>query len=221
MRELIIISEGYTEEEFAINSIRPYFNQHGIYSVTPIRVTSSPGFKGGLLRGSYRKLRNDAVHYINEANDVIVTTLIDYYHLPSDFPEYELAMSKVSLMDKINHLEDAIKRDIDNYRFIPYIQLHEFEALLFTKMDGFKGLPDVSAAQLITLENILNEFENPELINDGVETAPSKRLLKIIPGYQKKLYGSYIPLVNGFDSILTTCPRFNNWIETLLTKMKT
>ncbi|HTB99916.1 MAG TPA: DUF4276 family protein [Ferruginibacter sp.] len=201
MRELIIIAEGGTEEDFAINSIRPYFNQHGIHSVTPIQVTMGSGSRGGLLKGSYRKLKKDALRYLR-ADDVIVTTLIDYYHLPSDFPEYELAMSKVSLMDKINHLEDAIKRDIDNYRFIPYIQLHEFEALLFTKIDGFKGLPDVSAAQLTTLENILNEFENPELINNGVETAPSKRLLNIIPGYQKKLYGSYIPLVNGFDSIL-------------------
>lgn len=221
MRELIIIAEGYTEEEFIKNSVRPYFQQQEIYTVTPIRVTSSPGHKGGLPKGSYNKLENDAKRYLRQMDDVIVTTLIDYYHMPADFPEYTEAMQIHNVTGRIKHLEEAMYRSVNHDRFIPYIQMHEFEALLFAKMDGFNELPDITPSQLTKLKNTIEAHDTPEKINDGENTSPSKRLITIIPNYQKKLFGSYIPLVNGFDSILSSCPRFHAWIDTLIQRMKT
>ena len=220
MRELIIIAEGYTEEEFIKNSIRPYMNQQGIYTVTPIRVTSSHGFKGGLRKGSFQKLKNDALRYLRQTDDVIVSTLIDFYHLPTDFPEYAEALAKPQIENKIFHLEEAMGRSINHNRFVPYIQMHEYEALLFAKLDGFKEIPDITPQQITILKNAIEQHANPELINDGQETSPSRRLINTIPSYRKKLFGSFIPLVNGFDSILESCPRFNAWIQVLVQRMQ-
>ncbi|MEO6166681.1 MAG: DUF4276 family protein, partial [Chitinophagales bacterium] len=220
MRELIIIAEGYTEEEFIKNSVRPFMNKHGIHSITPIRVTSSPGFKGGLRKGSFQKLKNDALRYLKQNSDVIVSTLIDFYHLPTDFPEYTEAFMRPQIENKILHLETAMGRSINHNRFVPYIQMHEYEALLFAKLDGFKEIPDITPEQIITLKNIIDQHASPEMINDGDKTSPSRRLLNIIPSYRKKLFGSYIPLVNGFDSILESCPRFNAWIQVLIQRMQ-
>jgi hypothetical protein len=215
IRELIIIAEGYSEEEFVKNLIRPYLNQFGIVSVTPIKVSSGPGLKGGIRKGSYSKLRKDAQRYLLETNDTLVTTFIDYYHLPKDFPGYSEAMIKNPTIERIKYLENAMKDDISPRRFIPYIQMHEFEALLFTDIRGFKELPEVNSNHLDKIQEILNVYQNPEEINDGNDTSPSNRLINIIKSYNKILYGSYIPLVNGFNTILQKCPRFNQWIENL------
>jgi hypothetical protein len=116
-------------------------------------------------------------------------------------------------------LEDACLEDIGDNRFIPYIQLHEFEGLLFTDTKGFKSLPDITTTGIQELTDIVDSFPNPELINEGKDTAPSKRLMKLIPSYQKPLYGNFIALENDFNSILSKCPRFKAWIDVIIERM--
>jgi hypothetical protein len=219
MRELIIIAEGHTEFEFINKCISPYLNNFGILSVKPILISSSPGHKGGIRKGSYQKLKFDVHRYLKQMKDVLVTTLIDYYRLPPEFPGYTEAVKKTLCTEKALCLEQAMDSDINDKRFIPYIQMHEFEALLFTKLDGFRELPAIDRHQIAEIQKIIDDFENPEMIDDGNETAPSKRLIKIIPGYNKKTYGNSIAITNGFTIILDKCPRFRNWIEKLMKQM--
>ncbi|MBL0107434.1 MAG: DUF4276 family protein [Ignavibacteria bacterium] len=84
-------------------------------------------------------------------------------------------------------MEKSCSEDINELRYIPYIQLHEFEGLLFTKMDGFELIPAINndPIKISELQEILINYPNPELINEGSITAPSKRLSNIIPGYRK------------------------------------
>ena len=97
--------------------------------------------------------------------------------------------------------------------------MHEFEALLFTKWTGFADFA-IPEANKKAIKQIIAEFPNPELINDRPNLAPSKRLeALIIPKYEKPFHGNYIALENGFDAILEKCPRFKQWVDTLVARM--
>jgi hypothetical protein len=109
--------------------------------------------------------------------------------------------------------------DIDvkfNYRFVPYIQLHEFEGLLFNKIDYFyKEIPNYELIGKDELVKTLIDFPNPEMINNSKETAPSKRLLRIVRNYNKIVYGNVLAESIGLQNIRNKCPRFNTWITKL------
>ena len=119
-------------------------------------------------------------------------------------------------------LEQALADAINNPRFIPYIQLHEFEGLLFAAKDGFEFLPDLKQTNLNKLLLAVEEKENPEELNDGELTAPSKRLEQLIPGFDKNkpFYGGLIAEVNTINVVLDRCLRFKTWVETLIEKVK-
>ncbi len=122
---------------------------------------------------------------------------------------------------RVTLIEKACFVDINDQRFVPYIQLHELEGLLFSAPNGFNELfPDLPKANKKELLETVNQFPNPELINDQPESAPSKRLERLIPNYTKPLYGGMIALENGFPIIMEKCPRFRNWIETLIRRMQ-
>ncbi|MCY4215396.1 MAG: DUF4276 family protein [Flavobacteriaceae bacterium] len=59
----------------------------------------------------------------------------------------------------------------DTRNFIPYIQLHEFEALLFFSNVGFEFMYH-NRLTIEDLNKIRNRYQNPEEINDNPNTAP-------------------------------------------------
>ena len=117
-------------------------------------------------------------------------------------------------MDK---LEEELEKDIGcrfSDRFIPYFQLHEFEGLLFNDFKVFEdSFMDHELLNKDELKAIIDTYSNPELINGNIETAPSRRLEKLIKGYNKVVYGSIIAESIGFDRIRDKSVRFSQWIE--------
>lgn len=218
MRGLYILSEGSTEEEFVNSCLRPYFNDFGIYDVRAILMETSPGYKGGDI--SYQRYKRNAEILLKRESDIVVTSIIDFFRLKPDFPCYEESKLIPDKMQRVEFLEHAISHDISHKRFLPYIQLHEFEGLLFSDTRGFDYLPHIPKMNLIKLHRAVEECGNPELLNDGDETAPSKRLIKLIPGYSKALYGPIIADEVGIKNIKSRCIRFNRWLEFVLNKMK-
>ena len=142
MRRVIIVVEGQTEEEFVKYILLPYFQSFGIYDVRPIKVETSPGHKGGIT--DYHKFKRDVVGYLRKEKSVIVTSLIDYFRLPGDFPDYEEVTALHNVVQIVTGLEAGLKKDIGHPLFLPYIQLHEFEALLFTNIKGFVDVAEIS-----------------------------------------------------------------------------
>ena len=218
-RVLNILVEGETEKEFVNNSIYHYLLRHEIGNIRPITIETSPGFKGGDVRYQTR-FKTNILNLLRGREDMIVTSLIDFYKLRNDFPKYNESKAISNVIDRVSFLESACMEDINDHRFIPYIQLHEFEGLLFSDTKGFDLFNEIPAANLLELKKIVSTFPNPEMINEGNETAPSKRLAKLIPSYQKPLYGNMIALENNFETILAKCPRFKTWIDTLILRMK-
>ncbi len=220
MRAIYIICEGQTEEEFINRVLRTYFNTLQIYDVRPILMSTSKGHKGGDVK--YDRLKFNIKKLLHSEKDILVTTFIDFFRLKSDFPKFEEAMQKQNKMERVDFLEQILSDAINNSRFIPYIQLHEFEGLLFAAKDGFEFLPDIKPTNLIKLLLAVDEKANPEELNDGELTAPSKRLEQLIPGFDKNkpFYGGIIAEVNTIKAIFDRCLRFRTWIETLVEKVK-
>lgn len=166
--------------------------------------------KGGV--GSYGKFKNEIQRTLGQGH-VIVTTLIDFFRLPTDFPGY----TDDSL--RVGEIEAAIHADFDNHPdFLPYIQRHELEALMFSSVDGFDFVLD-NEEEMERVEQIMTAYPNPEDINNGPETAPSKRLEAIF-SYDKTQDGELIFGEMDINSILEKCPRFAAWIDHIIRKLK-
>jgi hypothetical protein len=217
MKRLFIIVEGQTEEEFVKSILAPYLHDFGIYDVTPIIIATSSKGKGGFV--NYEHLKNDIIRRFREPN-ITITMFVDYFRIPTSIPNYERCLKEnVQIDRKIECLEQAIKEDIAFYNFIPYIQKHEFEALLFADNIGFESF----YTEKISTEtkNIITNYANPEEINASAETAPSKRLKNIIADYNKVVDGNMIALEIGIEKILEKCPRFRSWVEKIITTQNT
>jgi uncharacterized protein CbrC (UPF0167 family) len=218
MIRLHVIAEGQTEEEF-VNTVLAehlgYFNiSTSVHCITTKR-TKNKVYRGGLT--SYEKVKKDINLWLKQdrSDNARFTTMLDLYALPNEFPEFNEANNKSDPYQKINHLENAFSRDINDLRFIPYIQLHEFEALVLVKPEQLKERFPEYEQQIQDLLNICCRFTSPELINQGATTAPSKRIFQFVPTYEKVSAGSLIVQKIGLASIREKCPHFNQWITQL------
>ncbi len=99
-------------------------------------------------------------------------------------------------------------------RFIPYVMMHEFEALLFSDCERFaRGIGQPNLVK--TLTAVREKYASPEEINDSPVTAPSKQVIGIFPKYEKPFHGNVAALEIGLERIRTECPTFNDWITEL------
>lgn len=211
MKRVVFIVEGDTELSFIHNCVMPYLYQKGItQSMNAQKITTNRKLnkRGGNI--SFEYLKNDISHLAATGN-VLITTLVDFFKLPNNFPNYTTDSSKIHEIE--NEMRDALQAIIAPENFLPYIQRHEIESLMYTSMEGFNFVVDDEKA-LSALQEILNQYPNPEDINGGTETAPSKRLMKIFP-YQKTTDGEMIFEELKIDDIRAKCPRFNDWMNKL------
>lgn len=217
MKRLYIIVEGQTEQEFVKDIIVPYFSNLGFNDVRPFLIRTSRTGRGGFV--NYLHLKNDIIRLLKQETEIIITTLVDFFRMPINIPKYDECINRnVNIFDKVLCLEKSIGDDISDRRFIPYIQLHEFEAILFSSNKGFEYYYEPKIYS--QTQSIIDKYENPELINDRPETAPSKRLLKIIPSYDKVIDGNVIAMEVGFIAINEKCSRFRNWISQIAMKLQ-
>ena len=146
--------------------------------------------------------------------------------MPKDFPKYENAIKIPDKADRLDFLQRAVIEDLQTEKqrefpnLLPYIQLHEFEALVFSSIDAIGALYSDEDAKFSKLERIILEYASPEDINDGLETTPSRRLKNLIRGYNKVNDGTMIIEEAGIDTVLEKCPRFRSWVGTLVEKVK-
>ena len=211
MKYLIIVVEGQTEQEFVNDILRPYFAEHGIYHVSARLIQTSRTGKGGFV--NFQHLQNDVNRILANEPNAIVTTFIDFFRCPNNMPKYNEAIQKGNHQEAVEILEIGMADLFNNHRFIPYIQLHEFEALLFSSDKGFKAYWEDKLTE--KAKEIIAEYPNPEDINSRPEKAPSKRILEIKSNYEKVAEGNLIAMEIGISEMLKRCPRFKAWIELL------
>ncbi|MBB4007220.1 DUF4276 family protein [Allorhizobium taibaishanense] len=212
MTRIYVLVEGQTEETFVSEILAPHYRQSGRY-LTPIVVTTSPGHKGGVTR--YGKVKPQIDRLCKQDAAAWVTTMFDLYALPADFPgKTDPAYKQFSNgADKADYLENRLSADIGRPRFVANLIVHEFEALLFSDIAPFATWTDDDTV-LKPLRD-LSASTPPEEINDSPSTAPSKRILAAVPGYQKTFHGPVIASDIGLPTIRQKCPHFSSWLDKL------
>ncbi|MDN5201845.1 DUF4276 family protein [Fulvivirgaceae bacterium BMA10] len=219
--QLNILVEGQTEEMFVKEILAPYLQVRGIYA-TPIIVSTKImrdgiKFRGGLTNGNFNQFIGDLKKLINSTPNGMVSTFLDYYGLPSVFPNYSDRVEFAEPLKRVKFLENSLKEYLSSPKnFLPYIQLHEFEAFLFAHPKGFEQNLERNEANLDGLKEIINSHQNPEDINEGTDTSPSKRILSHYPGYDKVLEGNMMLNDIGLETLLEKCPHFNEWITNVI-----
>lgn len=215
-----VLVEGQTEERFIKEIFCPYMNDFNIHLIPTVintkLVNDGKNFKGGLSNLSFDKFLSDLHRLLSSTPHGYVSTFIDYYALPSKFPGYNERNSYITPIEKVQFLEYQLFCQINHDNFIPYIQLHEFETLLFTEKDGFINNIDSSEGNVERLVKIIDEFENPEDINHGLSTAPSKRILQHFPSYNKLIDANSMLKDIGVENLLNKCPHFKTWFDKLI-----
>jgi hypothetical protein len=215
---LHFIVEGQTEETFVNRILADHLSIFRIWADARCVTTSRK--RGRVCRGglaNYAQAKNDIVMWSKQEPEAAFTTMFDYYALPSDFPGHEAAMKLAKPIDRIAAIEQALANDIAHPRFVPYIQLHEFEALLLADPGKFQQQYCEHEQPISELVEMAGKFESPELIDDGQDTAPSKRIIAAIPEYEgmKSSVGPLIAAGIGLPKLRESCPHFHAWLNKL------
>ncbi len=217
MTRVKIVVEGQTEESFVQTVLAPTLWPQQIY-LTPI-LLGVPGHKGG--RPNYARVKKDVLLHLRQDTHAYCTTLLDYYGLGPGFPGTPVP-GDLPNSAKAVQIERGMEADIcgcipefrPDLRFLPYIQMHEYEGLLFSS-------PPMLAAAINQerlaghFQQVRDDFPTPEHINDDPVTAPSRRILSAYPQYRKVLHGTVAAQSIGITAMRQECPHFCEWLDRL------
>lgn len=219
---LYLFAEGWTEQTFASTVLSPHLANHGVYMQGPILVANSRKrrvtHRGGIT--NFRAMQDDIVRLLRQdsANDVFFTSMIDLYALPGDFPGFgEANRHRADPCRRVEALEASWADETADRRFIPFIQLHEYEAYLFADVSRLSRFYNDCDAKIEALRRVVHVAGSPELIDDGRQTAPSKRIIEQFPDYEhrKATVGPQAAELIGLETIRCKCPHFAQWLERL------
>lgn len=217
---LHILCEGQTEERFVKEVLSPYLRQFDIYPKPILLLTSKKkNTRGGML--NYTQAKRDLTILLKQYRDTdnehhLFTTMFDYYALPNDFPGFDESSKIRNARERISIIENRFAEDIAHGAFIPYIQLHEFEALLFVDIRKLQAEYPLSSAKIQALKEDTDIYGDPELINDSPNTAPSKRIITALAQdyhYNKVQSGTVVTSAIGIEALIKSCQHFNDWIQ--------
>lgn len=221
MNELVVIVEGETEQTFVRDQLAAYLALQGTsaWAVLPGRNRKRGGVK------KWEVARQDIARTLKEPR--CCTTMMDYYAMPSDWPGREEAAG-MPWRKRAPHVEAMMAEDVAKFmgpnfnsqRFIPYVQLHEFEALAFADVAHLAAV--VSPLSHSSPERLREKFAeivekagHPEAINDGYETCPSRRIARIVSAYRKRVHGPIVTGRIGLEALRDRCDHFASWLARL------
>lgn len=215
MKKIFLSVEGSTEERFVKELLRPLFDDAAC-SLQPVILTTSrdpqgKAYKGGVSK--YAKIRDEVLRLCGNSSATVITTMYDLYGLPKDFPGIQSVKANWTPLQKVQFLETEFAKDINDARFVPYLSLHEFEALLFSDKDQLVSFLKQMGARSKGVSQLQEIGLSPEDIDDNYP--PSKRIKNAFEKYQKVTDGLLLAKKIGVDAMLAHCPHFRQWVETL------
>lgn len=213
---VVVLVEGPTEQRFVGQVLGPYMAERGVY-LTPI-ILDKPGEKGGDVK--FARAKNDIGRHLKQRRDTWVTLLVDYYGIKADWPGYAESKQQTEHTKKAAIMNQATAEQVQilfpeenqKRRFIPYVSMHETEALYFSDPACLAEKMGVSQH---LVDAILTECGEPEKINDHSTTAPSKRLKSLSDRFKKTSTGIAIAEKIGINKMRSACPLFDVWVGKL------
>lgn len=217
---LVVVVEGATEQEFVNGVLAPHLGAFGVDARASVvgkvgALRRGGGHRGG---GPFARWERDIRQILGDGQDggLRVSTLFDLYGLPKDFPGLVELQCEADGGRRCDGAEAALARVFSDRRLIPYVQKHEFESLVLASLPQLRSLLD-AGDDLAGLEALEAEIRGiaAEDVDEGPESAPSKRLLRHVPGYRKTLHGPMVVGATGLPALRERCPRFDGWVRRL------
>lgn len=216
MSEVFAVVEGPTEQTFFREVLSPWLAYQNVFAKAVV-----VGKTGG---NKYSDAKADMIRFLKQRHDTFVTCMFDFYGMGNKWPGREEANGKnhenKPLAVEAGILEDISKAltDFRKDRLIPYVQMHEYEALLFSYPKALSiALGNQSSEEEFQI--IRKGFSSPEHINDSPNTAPSKRVAQVFrsyqTGYRKPLHGSIAAKQTTIETMMSECPHFKDWVSHL------
>jgi len=217
MKQGLVLVEGQTEEQVVNSCLAPYFVARGLFLTPSIvktkRVVGGSHFKGGVL--GYSQVHRDLGFLLHNTGVSVVTTLLDYYALPKDFPGMATRPDGRP-KDRVEHVESTWATSVGDRRFVPHLVLHELEAWVYASPPCLESwMFDDDEKVIAAITAIAAAHPTPEDIDEGPQSAPSKRLCNAFAAYQKTLHGPVAISAIGIDRVRAVCPHFAQWIDRL------
>ena len=217
--EIFVFAEGPTEEQFIKRIVAPALRHLDIY-LKPQTIKTSKDASGGAV--TFDRLKFNARNTLRQHPNAALTTFIDLYKLDTDFPKFLESTKSSDVYQKVRDLEVALHAAIVEHvgcrpeRFVPHIQPHEYEGLLFSDVDALVNTDPNWSNFRTKLQKIRDDAESPEHINDGYYTKPSKRLEdNLFPRYKKTLHGPLAAEKITLATMERECRHFREWMEKL------
>ena len=208
--QVMVLVEGQTELIFVRDLLACELGYKGVF-VYPIII-------GGDVK--FQRVQRDIRNFLKQRSDTYVTTFVDYYGV-KEWPGVDAIPQGATpniIAQCVNEatqkrVSDLFPEQRTDRRFIPYMAIHEFEALLFSDS---KILASKLNRTQEDIDAVLTECGEPEAINNDPQTAPSKRLDHWANGrFRKTTLGISIAREIGIPKMREKCPLFNNWLERL------
>lgn len=202
-RRIHLLVEGQTEEILVREFFGPALTDLGYH------VTQSS------LRGVSRWPRIEDIirRLLRDASVAVLTTVIDYYAFPAGAPGMDTRPAG-DPVGRVAHVERELAAVIDDPRFVPNLVLYETESWVFAA--GAELAAHVRSPQLAArISKDCARAGGPERVNDGPDTAPSKRLLRYHPGYLKTAHGPKAIQDLGLSALRAQCPHLDAWLTEL------
>lgn len=221
MKRLYMTVEGQTEAAFASNVLAPHLESFDVFLFRPrysgLVSRKSARIPRGGLKNTFLHTLSDMRNWMKQDRheDARFTTMIDLYSIPRDFPGYENAMSHHTGAARAESLCNSLANELRDQRFIPYIQVYEFEALVLVEPERIKQYCVVSDKEIRRLVSECSQFSSPEEIDGGTHSHPKFRIKKRIPKYRENILGHQITQDIGLHKIRQRCPSFGKWLTTL------
>ncbi len=221
MNEVVAIVEGETEQTFVRDQLAAHLALLGttIWAVLPGRHRKQGGVKKWVVA------KADIVRTLREKR--YCTTMFDYYAMPDDWPG-RVSSKRLLWQERADHVQAEMLADITAAMgqsfnpkvFLPYVQLHEFEALTFADVEKLASVTAPLQNRAIEqhrkqFEQILAAAGHPEAINDNYDTCPSRRILAVEPGYRKRVHGPIATGRIGLATLREKCQHFAAWLKRL------
>jgi hypothetical protein len=221
MKRLYLTVEGQTEQVFSVQVLGPHLTAFNVYVWKP-RLTGPHGRRGGRvpqggLLHTFRHALEDMRRWLkeDESHEARFSMMVDLYGLPHDFPGYEHAVAIRDPHARARLLEESLAHELADKRFIPYLQVHEFEALVLSDPGKCGELCDCDENDLKTLIAECQAYETPEHINDNEASHPKARIHQYMPEYDENVDGPFLTEAISLASLRAACPHFGQWLGIL------
>jgi hypothetical protein len=213
VRLMHALLEGQTEEVIVKNTFQPHWQEQGWLTEWSIlkshrQSRGRPAYRGGV--STWAKIEHEIRLLLRNPTLDLLTMIVDYYAFPADAPGMA-SRPPGTAWQRIAHVEAALAERIDDPRFLPHLTLHETETWVYAAADELGELFDMPELARV-LQAEAAAAGGPEGINDGVDTAPSKRLGKYWPTYSKTLDGPLVIDSLGVCALRKRCPHLDAWL---------